>query len=163
MTQVHITAPAKINLWLEIKNRRPDGYHNIESVMQTVSLCDTLTLEKADAISLTCTNETLACDEKNLAWRAARLFCETAGIDGGGRMHIDTKIPIAGGLAGGSTDAAAVLRGLNLLYETGFSVDALCAMGVKIGADVPFCIRQGIAVTRGIGECLSEAPHLPAL
>ncbi len=161
MTELQITAPAKINLWLEIKSRRPDGYHDIESVMQTVSLCDTLTLKKADGIAITCTNDTLDCGETNLCFKAARAFFAAADIDGGVNIHIDKRIPISGGLAGGSTDAAATLRGLNVLYETGYSAEDLCAIGVKIGADVPFCIRQGIAVTRGIGERFTEAPLLP--
>ena len=161
MTELQITAPAKINLWLEIKSRRPDGYHDIESVMQTVSLCDTLTLKKADGIAITCTNDTLDCGETNLCFKAARAFFAAADIDGGVNIHIDKRIPISGGLAGGSTDAAATLRGLNVLYETGYSAEDLCAIGVKIGADVPFCIRQGIAVTRGIGDRFTEAPRLP--
>ena len=161
MTELQLTAPAKINLWLEIRSRRPDGYHDIESVMQTVSLCDTLTLKKADGIAITCSNNTLDCGETNLCHKAARAFFAASGIDGGTAIHIDKHIPIAGGLAGGSTDAAATLRGLNLLYETGYSVEKLCAIGVKIGADVPFCVKRGIAVTRGIGDRFSEAPRLP--
>ena len=161
MTELQITAPAKINLWLEIRARRPDGYHDIESVMQTVTLCDTLTLTRADSIAITCTDEVLDCGETNLCHRAARRFFEAAGIDGGALIHIEKRIPIAGGLAGGSTDAAATLRGLNALYETGFSEEELCGIGVKIGADVPFCIKQGIAVTRGIGEQFASAPQLP--
>ena len=161
MTELQLTAPAKINLWLEIRSRRPDGYHDIESVMQTVSLCDTLTLKKADGIAITCSNDTLDCGETNLCHKAARAFFAASGIDGGAAIHIDKHIPIAGGLAGGSTDAAATLRGLNLLYETGYSVEKLCAIGVKIGADVPFCVKRGIAVTRGIGDRFSEAPRLP--
>ncbi len=159
--ELKIHAPAKINLWLEIKRRRPDGYHDIESVMQTVSLMDTLTMAKDDAIRLTCSEPLLDCGESNLCTRAARLFFETAGIKGGVRMHVEKRIPIAGGLAGGSTDAAAVLRGLNQLYDTGYTEEQLCEIGVKIGADVPFCLKQGIVVTRGIGERFSPCPKLP--
>lgn len=161
MTELTISAPAKINLWLEIKRRRPDGYHDIESVMQTVSLYDTLTLKKSDRIAVTCTEPALDCGESNLCHRAARVFFKAAGIDGGAAIHIDKRIPIAGGLAGGSTDAAATLRGLNELYGAGFTMEQLCGLGVKIGADVPFCIRQGIAVTRGIGDRFGGCAQLP--
>ncbi len=161
ITEIEIKAPAKINLWLEIRSRRPDGYHDIESVMQTVTLCDTLTFAKSDAIAITCSESTLDCGESNLCHRAARLFFESLGISGGARIHIKKRIPIAGGLAGGSTDAAATLRGLNQLYNTNLSIDQLCEMGVKIGADVPFCLRQGILVTRGIGDRFAPCSRLP--
>ncbi len=160
--EIKIIAPAKINLWLEIKNRRPDGYHDIESVMQTVTLHDTLTIRKAEKLSLSCSEPSLDCGEANLCCKAARLFFETTGIKGGAEIHIEKRIPVAGGLAGGSTDAAATLIGLNRIYNTGYDREALCGMGVKIGADVPFCIRQGIAVTRGIGERFADCPKLPA-
>lgn len=161
-SEIIIHAPAKINLWLEIKRRRPDGYHDIESVMQTVTLHDTLTLKRADDIILTCSDPTLDCGESNLCHRAARLFFEVSGVKGGAVIHIEKRIPVAGGMAGGSTDAAATLRGLNQLYGTGYTEKELCGIGVRIGADVPFCIRRGIAVTRGIGEKFADCPRLPA-
>lgn len=168
MTTVTLRAPAKINLWLDIASKRPDGYHNIESVMQTVSLFDELTISRAEAlpgsrnISVSCSVEALACDESNLCYRAAREFFSTVGKDSYDiSVHIEKKIPIAAGLAGGSTDAAATLIGLNELYETGLCEAELCGIGSRLGADVPFCIKRGISVTRGIGDEFSECPRLP--
>ncbi|MBE6611683.1 MAG: 4-(cytidine 5'-diphospho)-2-C-methyl-D-erythritol kinase [Ruminococcaceae bacterium] len=158
---ITIHAPAKINLWLEIKARRPDGYHDIESVMQTVTLCDTLTIDKADAIRIACSDASLDCGEKNLCHRAASAFFAASGIDGGAAIHIEKRIPVAGGLAGGSADAAATLLGLNRLYDAGLCEDALCRIGAKIGADVPFCIKQGISITRGIGDIFADCEKLP--
>ena len=173
-----LNAYAKINLFLDITGRRPDGYHTIAGVMQGVSLCDTLTLEvtepvgmhlcvmgprpgAAESMTLTCTNPELPTDNRNLAWRAAEAFfsatgrgCRTLSI------HIEKRIPAAAGMAGGSTDAAAVLVGLNELFGYPLTVDALCDVGVKLGADVPFCIRGGAMITEGIGEALTPVPPL---
>ncbi|MBQ8509189.1 MAG: 4-(cytidine 5'-diphospho)-2-C-methyl-D-erythritol kinase [Clostridia bacterium] len=168
MTTITLNAPAKINLWLEIKGKRPDGYHDIESVMQTVTLFDRLTLERHEPkpgrrqISISCSQSTLACDESNLCYRAAQEFFGEVGQKSYNLfIHIDKQIPIAAGLAGGSTDAAATLIGLNTLWETGLSAEALCAIGARIGADVPFCIRRGISVARGIGEVFADCARLP--
>ncbi len=162
-----ICANAKINLYLSVLDKRPDGYHNIESVMHSVSLYDTVTLDAADAretsISLTITDPALPTDEKNIAFRAAKLFMHSlpgerrADI----RIHIEKNIPVAGGLAGGSTDGAAVLRGLNKLFDEPFNKDELCRLGARIGADVPFCILGGAAVTLGIGDIMTPVPSLP--
>ncbi len=159
--KITINAPAKINLWLDIVDRRPDGYHNIESVMQSVSLYDTLTFEKAGAIELTCSEPSLDCGESNLCYRAAKLFFGELGLQGGARIHVEKRIPIAAGLAGGSTDAAATLIGLDKLYGVGLSTDRLCELGARLGADVPFCVRKGICVTKGVGDILSPCPRLP--
>ncbi len=166
-------AYAKINLFLDVTGRRENGYHDIAGVMHTVSLCDrvTLTVEGAHrgeicslsgaahgagAITLTCTEPSLPTDRKNLAWRAAEAFFAATGF-GAERLtiHIEKHIPAAAGLAGGSTDAAAVLRGLNRLYGSPLSDDGLTAVGVRIGADVPFCIVGGACITRGIGDDLT--------
>ena len=159
-------APAKINLYLEIKARRPDGYHDIESVMQTVDLFDTLTLTSRDSvgrnITIECTNECVPCDESNLCHRAAKLFFEAAEIsDYNILLGIEKHIPMAAGLGGGSSDAAATLMLLNELYGFPFDESKLCSIGSKIGADVPFCIMQGISITCGIGNIFSQCERLP--
>lgn len=176
MTTINLKAPAKINLWLDIKSRRDDGYHDIESVMQTVTLFDELTLERHETdpggqqsrrrnfrhIGISCSVDELACDESNLCYRAAQAFFGSIGLKSYSvSIHIDKHIPIAAGLAGGSTDAAATLIGLNRLYDAKLTDEELCALGARLGADVPFCIRRGISVTRGIGEILSPCRKMP--
>lgn len=159
-------APAKINLYLEIKAKRPDGYHDIESVMQTVDLFDTLTVTGREghggSITIECINKAVPCDESNLCHRAARAFFDSAAIDDYDiAISIDKRIPMAAGLGGGSSDAAAVLLALNELYGTLFTTEHLCDIGAKIGADVPFCIVQGISITRGIGDVFLPCEPLP--
>ncbi len=159
-------APAKINLYLEIKAKRPDGYHDIESVMQTVDLFDILTLTSREGhgsnITIECTNKAVPCDESNLCHRAAREFFDSAEIDDYDiAINIDKHIPMAAGLGGGSSDAAAVLLLLNELYGVLFTTKQLCDIGAKIGADVPFCIVQGISITRGIGDVFVPCEPLP--
>ena len=156
-------AYAKINLFLDVLGRRPDGYHDLHTCMQTVSLCDTVTAEITDGagteIRLTCDLPGLAADESNLACRAAALYLKEAGItDTRICMHIEKRIPLSAGLAGGSADAAAVLRLLNRHYGERFSPDQLCAMGAMLGADVPFCVRGGTCRCEGIGERLTPVP-----
>ena len=147
---------AKINLTLSVGDKRPDGYHNISSVMQTVTLCDTLTLTKAPDISLECNKKQLPKGDANIAYRAAELFFEKTGISGGVNINLTKYIPVAAGLGGGSADAAAVLRGLNQLYSAGLDTKQLCEIGKEIGADVPFCIVGGTALAEGIGEKLTH-------
>ncbi len=159
-------APAKINLYLEVTAKRPDGYHDIESVMQTVDLFDKLTLTSratdGQKILIECTNGDVPCDERNLCYRAAKLFFEAADINNYDiSLNIEKHIPMAAGLGGGSSDAAATLLLLNELYGFRFDEWALCRIGSKIGADVPFCIMQGISVTRGIGDVFSPCEMLP--
>ena len=166
MTTIKLNAPAKINLFLEVTSRRADGYHNIESVMQTVDLFDTLTFTRrirdARKVILECEDKRVPLDEKNLVYRAAKLFFEYTGTDESDvTVHLEKRIPMAAGLGGGSSDAATTLLALNKLYDTVLSTDELCAIGARIGADVPFCVRQGIAVTRGIGEILLPCAPLP--
>ena len=152
-------ANAKINLYLDVVSRRENGYHNLVSIMQTLSLCDLVTLEYLPAdhteISLSASgNAEMPTDRRNLAWRAAELFLTETGKTGEVKIFIEKHIPMAAGLAGGSADAAAVLRGLNSLCGDPLSMDALCAVGARLGADVPFCIMGGMALVTGIGENL---------
>lgn len=166
MTKIIKKAPAKINLFLEVSARRPDGYHDIESVMQTVSLFDELTFEADDCaeqnISIECSVPGVPCDERNLCYRAAKLFLEAAEVKKYDlSINIDKHIPMAAGLGGGSSDAAATLAALNELYNGIFSKSELCALGRKIGADVPFCIMQGISITKGIGDVFLPCSPLP--
>lgn len=159
--QITREAHAKINLTLDVTGRRADGYHTVEMVMQSVGLHDDVTVRPAGGISLTCSRPDLPTDSGNLAFRAAELFFRETGAAGGCAIHIEKRIPVAAGLAGGSTNAAAVLRALNALYGAGLSDDALCAMGLKLGADVPFCLLGGTMLAEGIGEKLTRLPAAP--
>ena len=167
MNKLSVLAPAKINLYLDVFARRADGYHDIESVMQTVSLFDRLTVIRNDAqdgkkISLSCRASGIPTDEKNLVWRAALRFFEMTQIEAYDVAFIlEKKIPSEAGLGGGSSDAAAALLALNRLYETALSLDELCALGAKLGADIPFCIKKGTVYTTGIGDVMTSAPPMP--
>lgn len=150
-------ANAKINLSLDVTGRLPNGYHEVCMLMQEVSLCDVVDIELADNgnISLTVTNSPLPCDDGNIAYRAAKLFYEKTGIDGGCTIVLDKHIPVCAGLGGGSADGAAVLKGLNYLYSNPLTTDKLMELGLSLGADVPFCIMGKTALAEGIGEKLS--------
>lgn len=164
MQKIEITAHAKINLTLDVTGRLPNGYHTVEMVMQSVGLSDRLTLAAngTDAIVLTCDRPGLSVGEDNLAVRAARLFCgELELVRGGVDIALQKRIPTQAGMAGGSADAAAVLTGMNKLFGAGCTVDELCALGVRLGADVPYCIRGGTMLATGIGEVLSPLPSMP--
>lgn len=155
-------AYAKINLALDVVRRLPNGYHEVRMIMQTVGISDVLTFTKADSgIQLTVDKEELPTDGDNLICKAAKLLLETAGVEGGVSITLEKHIPIAAGMAGGSTDAAATLLGINQLYEIGYDMDKLKELGVKIGADVPYCIQGGTALSEGIGEVLSPLPAPP--
>ncbi len=161
-------APAKINLYLDVTGIRPNGYHNIKSIMQTVDLCDEVTVETFEAeadtqkIELICSDTAVPLGEKNIAYKAAASFFREAGIASFNcRIHIEKHIPMEAGLAGGSTDAAAVLRLLNDLYGMPFDSDKLCEIGAKLGADVPFCICGGTYLCEGIGEVLTKLSPMP--
>ena len=149
---------AKINLTLSVGEKRKDGYHDIDSVMHSISLHDKITLEKSGEISLSVTKGSAPSGQENLMWKAAELFFAETGISGGVRMELGKHIPAQAGLGGGSSDAAAVLRGLNRLMKTGLSAEELLDMGKQIGADVPFCITGGCCRCRGIGEQLTKVP-----
>jgi 4-diphosphocytidyl-2-C-methyl-D-erythritol kinase len=169
MEQLTIHAHAKINLALDVLNRRPDGYHTVRMIMQSLSLCDTLFLQKTTepGIVLSARNPELfpdvTWDANNLIYKAAKLFMDTCSIEGGVHITIDKQIPSAAGLAGGSSDAAATLKGMNQLFEQNLSIEELQAPGVKLGADVPYCIQLGTALSEGIGEVLTALPAAPAL
>lgn len=161
MKRLTVPAPAKLNLSLDIVGVREDGYHLLRMIMQTVDLYDTLELELANEITLTCNLPGLPCDERNLAVKAARAFFERTGLPGGVRMTLDKTIPHGAGMGGGSADAAAVLKGLNELCGAGLSQQELCEIGLRLGADVPFCIVGGTQLAEGVGERLTPLPPLP--
>ena len=154
-------AYAKINLFLDIESRRADGYHDILSLMQRISLKDTLKVsaEPSDvkSISISCSDKAIPCDEKNLAYKAANIYPITAKIT----IDIEKNIPSSAGLAGGSADAAAVLVALNEICENKLSTAELCALGAKLGADVPFCITGGACLVEGIGDILTATKPMP--
>lgn len=161
MDGYQIKAYAKINLGLDVVRRLPNGYHEVKMVMQSVGLWDELTLERAEGgITITTDADGLSTGEDNLIYRAARLMLDKYGCPGL-RVHLQKNIPIAAGMAGGSTDAAAVMKGINHLYRLGLSPAQLMEDGVAIGADVPYCILGGTALAEGIGEKLTPLPPLP--
>ena len=146
-------AYAKINLTLSVGERREDGYHEIDSVMHSISLCDEVTLTEAGGISLSIKEGLAPGGKANLMWEAAELFFRETGFSGGAHMELVKQIPSEAGMGGGSSDAAAVLRGLNRM--TGLSLAALADMGARLGADVPFCVAGGCRRCEGIGEKLT--------
>ena len=161
MDGYQIKAYAKINLGLDVVRRLPNGYHEVKMVMQSVGLWDELTLERAEGgITITTDADGLSTGEDNLIYRAARLMLDKYGCPGL-RVHLQKNIPIAAGMAGGSTDAAAAMKGISHLYGLGLSPAQLMEDGVAIGADVPYCILGGTALAEGIGEKLTPLPPLP--
>ncbi len=158
------SAYAKINLTLDVIAKRADGYHDLKMIMQTVSLRDNLAVRRGTGEGIkTITNlGYLPDDDRNIAVKAARAFFEATGVNCDGvHIAIEKFIPVAAGLAGGSADGAAVLRALNRLYETNLSLDELCKIGVKVGADVPFCICGGTMLAEGVGEILTPIATIP--
>ncbi|MDE6406859.1 MAG: 4-(cytidine 5'-diphospho)-2-C-methyl-D-erythritol kinase [Lachnospiraceae bacterium] len=157
-------AYAKINLGLDVLRRRPDGYHEVKMIMQTVDICDELTFEKREepGIGLQIEGAGLPADENNLVYRAAALLMEKRQVREGVSITLQKRIPIAAGMAGGSADAAAALRGLNELFGMGYSVEELQELGVTLGADIPYCIQGGTMLSEGIGEMLTPLPVPPA-
>lgn len=154
MGSVTVSAPGKINLTLDILGTLPNGYHEMEMLMHAVSLENTLTLTETEGedIVITCSDPAVPLGEKNLAHKAARAFFAACGKKIGVAIHIEKRVPMEAGMAGGSADAAGTLVGLNALMGTGFSRERLCEIGVTVGADVPFCIMGGAALVKGIGE-----------
>ncbi len=142
-------AYAKLNLTLSITGKLPDGYHSVETVMQTVSLCDDVFVRESAGISVECG---ALSGERNLAFKAARAFFASTGIKGGAEIVINKRIPVCGGFGGGSADAAAVLRALDSLYGSPLSAEELCRLAAALGADVPFLVRGGTALCTGKGE-----------
>ena len=162
--QVTVHAPAKINVTLDIVGVRADGYHLLESLFQSVSIYDTVVAEKADKgdISLEVVGQPCDCPtEKNTAYKAAKVFFEETGIEGGVHLILTKRIPQQAGMGGGSADAAGVLWALNTLYETNLTTSRLHRMGAKIGADVPFCVVGGTVMVTGIGDGLDPTFPLP--
>lgn len=158
-------APAKINLCLHVLGKRPDGYHELAMLMQRVSLADrvSISLVSDPGVFVTCAGLDLAAGEENIAGRAARRLIELSGEKRGVRIDIDKRIPVAAGLGGGSSDAAAVLSGLNDMLGLGLSPETLREEGVKLGADVPFFLFPSAAWATGIGERLEPVSGLPAV
>ena len=165
MNKLSVFANAKINLTLDITGVRADGYHLLRSIMHRIALCDTVTVcaEPSDSVEITVASDKsyIPCDRKNTMFKAAEAFCDAWGK--GARIEISAKknIPVGAGMGGGSADAAAVLIALNQLLNAGFSEEELCGIGLKVGADVPFCIVGGTAVVTGVGEELCPIPTLP--
>ncbi len=163
MDSVVIKAMAKVNLGLDVLRRRENGYHDVKMVMQTVNLYDTLTLSKRMDSRITITTNTgeLPLNEDNLIYKAAKLLSLYKDRELGVDIHLDKQIPIAAGMAGGSTDAAATLLAMNALYDLGLTREKLAEIGVRIGADVPYCIYGGTYLSEGIGEVLTKLPDTP--
>lgn len=158
---LHEKAPAKINLTLDVLGKRPDGYHEVEMIMTTVDLADRLSIRPSEdgKIHILSSDRYVPDDRRNLVWQAADLLRKKAGIRSGVMFTLDKRIPVAAGLAGGSSDAAAALRGLNRLWNLGLSLDELAEIGAEIGSDIPFCVFGGTSIATGRGEKLR---HLPA-
>lgn len=163
MEKVTKKAYAKINLGLDVLRRRPDGYHEIKMIMQTVDIHDTLTFSVSTqpGIILNIDSKELSAGSDNLICRAAERLLEASGIKQGVEIFLEKRIPIAAGMAGGSADAAATLHGLNELFELGYSLEELQQIGVKLGADIPYCLMGGTALSEGIGEILTKLPTPP--
>ena len=157
MQPIELQAHAKINLTLEVLGKRPDGYHEIASIIQTVGLHDVITLATADDLSLECDTPGLATDD-NLVLKAATMLREETGSSQGARIVLRKSIPVSAGLGGGSSDAAAALIGLNRLWDAGLSVDDLQRIAAQLGSDVPFFLRGGTAMVHGRGELVRPLP-----
>lgn len=157
MESLQIRAYAKINLALDVIRRREDGYHEVDMVMQQIDIYDNITLsQNDDGVIITCNNPKIPTDSSNLVYKAWKVISDFCNIKRGIHINIEKNIPSAAGLAGGSSDAAAVLKGLNKLWNLNLDMDQLMMLGTKIGADVPYCILGGTARARGIGEKLTK-------
>lgn len=163
MLKVMVKAPAKINLSLDVLHKREDGYHEVEMIMTTIDLADRLelTLLDKDEIKIVSHNRFVPDDQRNLAYQAAHLLKERFQVKKGVSITIEKAIPVAAGLAGGSSDAAAALRGLNKLWGLGLSLDELAEIGTEIGSDVSFCVYGGTALATGRGEKIQQLPAPP--
>ena len=164
MTTLYEGAFAKLNLTLDVLNKRSDGYHDLKSVMQTISIRDDIEIDVGTGKpwKLICDKENIPQDETNLAWKAAKVFCDHAKVDPDGlEIRITKRIPSEAGMGGGSADAAAVLRALNRHYDNPFSILALAELGGLVGSDVPFCTLCGTAMVEGRGEKLRKLPDMP--
>ena len=160
---MRLQAFAKINLGLDVLGKREDGYHEVRMIMQTIRMYDQLDMRKSvePGIHLTTNKKYIPVDENNLVWRAAKMMMDTCGIIEGVSIHLHKVIPVAAGMAGGSSDAAAALVGMNRMFHCGLSKEKLMELGVQIGADVPYCVLRGTALAEGIGEKLTVLPPMP--
>ena len=167
LNKVTIKAPAKINLTLDVIGEKPDGYHELRMIMQTIDLCDELSIAHTGSPKIELTMDKELPEpinvEENLIYKAAKLLQKQYQLPFGFQIHLKKNIPAAAGLAGGSADCAATLLGINHLCGLSLTKDELCELGVSLGADVPFCIRQGTMLSEGIGEKLTPLPDLPPL
>lgn len=158
---ITLNAHAKINLSLDVLSKRQDGYHNLKMIMQTLQLHDTITIQEIKSgIEIECEAAYVPNNSSNIAYKAAEKMIVKYGLDAGVRICIDKKIPVAAGLAGGSTDAAAVLKGVNSLFKLGLDQQELMEIGKTIGADIPYCICGGTALAEGIGELITPLPRM---
>lgn len=163
--KITVKAAAKINLMLDILEKLPNGYHSLWMIMQSVSVYDRVSVEKktSGGITISCSEDGIPTDERNIAYKAAEKFFDFCGEeDRNIHIAIEKNIPHAAGLAGGSADGAAVITALNSLYEKNLPVKKLCQIGVKVGADVPFCIQGGTMLAQDIGQVLSQLPDMPS-
>ena len=164
MTTLYEGAYAKLNLTLDVLGKRDDGYHDLKSVMQTISIRDDIEIDVGTGKpwKLLCSDESIPADERNLAWKAAKVYCDTMKVDPDGlEIRITKRIPSGAGMGGGSADAAAVLRALNRHFGNPLSVYALAELGALVGSDVPFCTVCGTAMVEGRGERLRKLPDMP--
>lgn len=159
-----LKAHGKINLGLDVIRRLENGYHEVRMIMQSVELADIVTMRRLseDKITVAADRAGLPCDERNLAYRAAALMKKNYSLEGGVEIFLEKHIPVAAGMAGGSADCAAVLKGMNELFDLNVSLEDLQKIGVKLGADVPYCLLGGCALSEGIGEALTELDEPPA-
>ena len=162
MQKIRVRAHAKINLYLDVIGKREDGYHNLETIFHSIGLHDDVIICKQATkdIIVHCEHPKVPCDSRNLAYQAAQLLSDTVGGIGGIAIDIHKRIPVAAGLAGGSANAAAVLHGVNELFDLGFTQETLMRFGAQLGADVPFCLYGGAALGLGIGDQLTRLPAL---
>lgn len=163
MDKIQLKALAKINLGLDVLRRREDGYHEVKMIMQTIGLHDDLEIRKTKTLGIQVKTNLyyLPTNENNLVYKAAKLLMDEFQIQDGVSIQLKKRIPVAAGMAGGSSDGAAVLWGINQMYGLGLSMQALMERGVRLGADVPYCIQRGTALAEGIGEKLSVLPPMP--
>ena len=162
---ISLKAYGKINLGLDVLRRLPNGYHEVKMIMQSVSLHDVITITVSDTssdITIRTSSGKIPCNEQNLAYKAAKLMMDTYHITNGVDIYIEKNIPVAAGMAGGSTDCAAVFKGMNQLFSINASEQDLRDLGVKLGADVPYCIMGHTTLSEGIGEVLTPLPQPPA-
>lgn len=162
MKEITLMANAKLNLYLDITGRRGDGYHLLETIMQSIDLCDIVTVKLGgDVINVGCSDPEIPCGAENVCYKAAELYAKSVGENFGAEIYIDKRIPHGAGLGGGSADAAAVLVGLNRLFGGAICEERLMKMAAEVGADVPFCMVGGVKLCRGIGDELNCMEPLP--